>query len=211
MEFKEFATLIDGFIPGGVAEYQRKKRAEADREMLELAQRHKSDRRTLVEELAEQDAVVEKARLDDAKKRELSAASSARHAAEVRKRQGKQAQIDAADREYARRARALEPKDLFRRFRAEIEDLIEKAVPPFANIEVRNGMGELRVQPVAGDATERRRALFRLRQALQNDWYLEPLDQQGFEHKFAEAVAALPPIQPPPTAAEFMARQRGAA
>jgi len=175
------------------------------------AEHYSIERRSRSSTIEAHTSVLEKCRVDENRKRDALAAATGRVRTAERQLQNEVAALEELRRRFEQTMRQTASTDLHRGFRDHVEGLIEKAVPETSYVTFRTALGERRDVPVTGDATARRRALFKLRQEILNNWPLEPLDDVAFKERFRAAVAALPAVEDPPTAEQFIARQNGSA
>jgi hypothetical protein len=211
MDFEQIAERVAERIwPGSLAAFRQRELEERQAGRVVEVERCNVESRPLIERRLVCLDLLDKAMAKRAKKQEALAVATAEEASVQRELQNINAALTALDRDRQRALRASASYDLLRGFRDQVEVEIEKAVPEISYVSFKTAMGERRDVPVAGDATTRRLALFRLRQEVLNQWPLEPLDDTSLVEKFKAAMEALPPIEPPPTAEEFIRRQNGA-
>jgi len=140
---------------------------------------------------------IERAQQEVQKRQEaLTAAQRKLFALQLQERH-ESGQLDQIRRVFQQFMSETAPSELFWKFSARIDQLLQMSVPETASLSHSNVAGS-RTILVEGDASARREALFRLRQSIFNEWQMEPLSDQEFSQRFDAAIGGLPGMVPPP-------------
>jgi hypothetical protein len=201
---------LERIAPGAFAAAEERAREALYDQRAAAAQRHEGEQLRLTEELATATAAVAKAQSDVDRKRDLLDGAVAKLSAAQRQRANVQAALDAENRAFAASMRDASTRDFLTALAGRVDALVLDAVPAIHHHTVYNRLRKPVEVTLAGDAGPRRVALWTLKRDILQRWHLEPLSRDGFEKKFADAIAALPALIAPISVEEYVRRSNAA-
>jgi hypothetical protein len=185
-------AVVNRLSPGGIAALTQRELEEIQAERVALAERSDRDKRQQAEELAVLQKVVERASAEEAKAAKAHVSATAKRVSAQRERQNCIAAGAAKRRTFEQEMRQRRSAHL-NVLVGRVDILLEQAFGTTV-FDYDRSVIPHQLITVVGDASDRRRALYTLRRAIDQEWQYLPLTDEEYEQRFASAVEGLPPI-----------------